>query len=249
LDSRTGPILEVEAHDILPRAAPLRCAVDGADPGLAPLVATLGPWMPSLRIARGADELAALVADHRPDIVLMGQGACADALARLGRHVRTERIGVAVFQPADMAQERLSAAVAETGPRLEIEAIDPSAGVTETVLRLRALVRRSRPLALSQRRTIGAMTLDEGALTLTVDGASAPIGLDFYRLIGPMFDLPDHVWRLDELHSVAHGSMARTNVVVVRIALSRSRRKLAAQLGRDAVRTLHGKGYRLAFLP
>jgi DNA-binding response OmpR family regulator len=64
-----------------------------------------------------------------------------------------------------------------------------------------------------------------------------------------MFDLPDHVWRPEELHSIAFGALTRTSVETVRVALSRTRRKLTGRLGRDPVRTVHGKGYRLAFLP
>ncbi|MFW5655918.1 MAG: helix-turn-helix domain-containing protein [Roseicyclus sp.] len=242
-------MLEVRADDILPRAAPLHCVADVSDEALAARILTLAPWMPNLRIVERRAQLLAVVADDRPDLVLLGEGAEAEAFDLLGRHIRTERIGVALFHGADAAMARAGTRPMGESPLLAIEAIDPAASVTEIVLRLRSLVRRSRPLALSQRRTIGGITLDEAALTLTIDGASTPVGLDGYRLIGPMFDLPDHVWRAEELHSVAYGALARTSVDTVRVALSRTRRKLAGKLGRDPVRTLRGKGYQLAFLP
>lgn len=242
-------VLNLKADDILPRAAPLNCVADISDTGLAALIDTIGPWMPNLRTVENVSQLAATVKEHRPDIVMLGQTTNAEALETLRQHVPTEKIGVAMFQPAEDVFSRFAKWRNVSSPYLEIEAIELVAGVTEVVLRLRSLLRRCRPLGLSQRRTIGEITLDEASLTLTINEASAPIGLDGFRLIGPMFDLPDHVWRQEELHTIAYGSLAQTNVDVVRVNLSRTRRKLVAKLGRDPVRTVHGTGYRLVFVP
>jgi len=249
LDRKTGTTLEFEVHDILPRAAPLHCLADASDPCIETLVATIGPWMPKLKTVHSPKHLQAYVEEHRPDIVLLGRTADMRALESLRQQVRTPKLGVAVFQPPDDALTRFAATLDGAGPQIEIDAIHPAAGSTEVILRLRSLLRRSCPLGLSQRRTIGDITLDEASLTLTINGVAAPIGLNGYRVIAPMFDLPDHVWRAEQIHSIAYGTITRTNVDLVRVALSRARKSLAAKLERDPVRTVRGMGYRLAFLP
>jgi DNA-binding response OmpR family regulator len=240
-----GAILDLAAEDILPRAAPINCVADVSSPEVASFVARLGPWMPNLRSCVDLVELEEAVELHRPDVAILGGGFDAAALGRLVAHVRTARIGVVVLQPLDLARARF----ADLPPVADVEPIDPAAGLTEMVLRLRALVRRCRPLALNQRRSIGEVTLDEAALTLGLGGATAPLALDGFRLIGPMFDLPDHVWRREELLTVAYGAMTLNNPRVVDVKLNRTRRKLIATLGRDPVRTVRGVGYQLAIRP
>lgn len=248
LDRTPGVILDVEGHDILPRAAPLHCLADASDPAIRALVETIGPWMPRLVVAASRAEMEACVAEHRPDIVLLGRDAGLSDVQALCQGVRTQNIGVALLQTPEAARKRFPALLDGVPHRLEMDAIHPSAGVTEIVLRLRSLLRRSRPLGLSQRRTIGDITLDEASLTLTMKGVSAPVPLNGYRLIAPMFDLPDHVWRPEELHSIAYGSTTRTHPDLVRVALSRVRKSLAERLDRDPVQTVRGAGYRLAFV-
>jgi two-component system, OmpR family, alkaline phosphatase synthesis response regulator PhoP len=240
-----GAILDLAAEDILPRAAPVNCVADVSSPEVASLVTRLGPWMPNLRSCASPAEVASAVERHRPDIAILGRDFDAAALDRLATHVRTTRIGIVVLQPLGDAVARFDA----FPPVAEVEPIDPAAGLTEVVLRLRALLRRCRPLALSQRRCIGELLLDEAALTLSMGTASAPIGLNDFRILGPMFDLPDHVWRRDELLTIAFGSMASQNVRFVDIYVSRTRRKVVNALGRDPIRTVRGIGYKLAPLP
>ncbi|WP_425450642.1 helix-turn-helix domain-containing protein [Roseicyclus mahoneyensis] len=81
-----------------------------------------------------------------------------------------------------------------------------------------------------------------------MNGVCAPVPLNGYRLIAPMFDLPDHVWRPEELHSIAYGSTTQTHPDLVRVALSRVRKSLAEKLDRDPIETVRGTGYRLAFI-
>ncbi|MGP1357274.1 winged helix-turn-helix domain-containing protein [Roseicyclus sp.] len=242
-------ILDLEADDILPRAAPVHCVADVSSPEVASLVARLGPWMPNLQSCAARAALGAAVEVHRPDVAILGRDFGADVFDTLARHVRTTKIGIVVLQPLREASPRFAALPSGATAIAEVEPIDPAAGLTEVVLRLRALVRRCRPLALSQRRGVGDLLLDEAALTLSMGAASAPIGLNDFRILGPMFDLPDHVWRREELLTIAFGSMASQNARFVDIYVSRTRRKLVGALGRDPVRTVRGVGYQLAFLP
>ncbi|MGP1357275.1 winged helix-turn-helix domain-containing protein [Roseicyclus sp.] len=236
-----GAILDLAAEDILPRAAPVNCVADVSSPEVVALVARLGPWMPNLRSCATRAELREAVELHRPDVAILGRDFDAAALGELAAHVRTARIGVVVLQPLREALARFDG----VPPVAEVEPIDPAAGLPEVVLRLRALLRRCRPLALSERRSIGDLVLDEGALTLSAGADTAPLTLDGFRLLGPMCDLPDHVWRREELLTVAYGAMTRNNPRVVDVKLNRTRRKLLAALGRDPVRTVRGVGYTL----
>lgn len=238
--------MALEAIDILARAAPINCVGHVSDPDARDLLEYLSPWMPSLRTCAGIEALSKITFDHRPDIVIVGRSFDITALETLQENVRTSKLGLAILRPRDRAFECFMIQAAGRSPQIDVEPIDPGAEPTEVVLRLRALLRRCRPVALFQRRTVGELTLDEGALTISIGEASAPLPLEGFRLIGPIFDLPDHVWTREELLSVAYGSMTRNSLRTVDVKLNATRRKLLAVLGRDPIRTVRGVGYKLA---
>jgi hypothetical protein len=239
--------MDFEADDILPRAAPFSCAALTSEPHIRELVGDIGPWMPQLRTCPDFDRLVATVAEHRPDIVILGGLHDPCDIAKLAGQVRTATLGLAVMDDDVRRCDALEAVLnGKPPPRIDLEPIRPGTGAAEAVLRLRALLRRCRPLSLNQRRSVGDLVLDEGALRIEAGPRSAALGVDGFRVIGPFFDLPDHVWCPEDLLSVAYGARSTNNPRSVEAKLNVTRRKLRDALGRDPVRTIRKLGYRLA---
>lgn len=110
----------------------------------------------------------------------------------------------------------------------------------EVVARLRALMRRSAGGASPVLR-LGDITLDASAGVVEVDGRPVELTARELRILGYLMhragrivsqaELADHVYAMDDLRE--------SNTIEVYIA------RLRKKLGRDAIRTIRGLGYRM----
>jgi DNA-binding response OmpR family regulator len=213
----------------------------GLDPDMAAA-------LPAFGRSDGRAALPDTVRDLRPDYVILAPPFAEADLLALAAGVRTSSLAVLVVtdghSPPDVPLGRTGAA-----PTIEVETGDLRQGGEALVLRLRALLRRCRPHALSQRIDNGAITLDEARLTLTTDAVEMPLSLEDFRLIGPFFDRPEHVWSREDLLTLVYGSATENAARTVDVKLNRARRRLRDALGRDPILTVRGEGYRLVPAP
>ncbi|WP_170119109.1 winged helix-turn-helix domain-containing protein [Roseicyclus mahoneyensis] len=178
------------------------------------------------------------VARGRPDYVILGAAAEDADLAALRAAMHTATLGIVLIGP--------QGATPAPGPQFGIETFDPADGPDAFTLRLRALMRRCRPVALASRCRAGGLTLDEAAMTVSVAGSSATLSLEDFRLLGPLFDMPGRVWPREELLRLAYGSQTQNGLRTIDVKLNRTRRRMRAALGHDPIRSVRGEGYMLA---
>jgi DNA-binding response OmpR family regulator len=110
----------------------------------------------------------------------------------------------------------------------------------EVVARLRALIRRAAGRPGPQLR-LGNVTLDAAAGTVRVDGHAIELTARELQILSylmhrpgrivPQSELVDHVYSLDDIRD--------SNTIEVYVA------RLRKKLGRDAIRTVRGLGYRM----
>lgn len=225
-------------------AASLNCVAATGSAEVRAVLSGIAPWMPNLMSCPTQDAFFAGVADTRPDIALVGPDFTQDDLAMLASCMRTGGMGLAVV--GDGGADPTPRAQDEATHRIEIEPLADTATPAQTVIRLRALLRRCRPAALVQKHHVGAMCLDEEALTLTIGDRVAPLTLEGFRLVAPLFDDPDHVWTREELLPLVYGSSSTNGIRTVDVKLNVIRRRLRAALDLDPVQTVRGQGYTLA---
>ncbi len=226
-------------------AESLHCVAKIDDPAVANLVNDIAPWMPNLRTCDTRAAFEDAVSAFRPDIAIVGERFSGGDLDALDPRVLKAGMGLAVVH-ARTDEVPLVMPDGDAARQVDIEPIFAGAGATDTVLRLRSQLRRCRPLALIERHVIGDLTLDEETFTVKLGTRVAPLALADMKIIAPMFELPDHVWRREELLFLVYGSMTTNSLRTLEVKLNATRRKLRAALGRDPIRTVRGIGYMLA---
>jgi hypothetical protein len=202
--------------------------------------------MPGLVTCDHPGAFLSAVAEFRPDLAIVGPQFRSEDLRILAAHLVTSGLGLAIVGlDTTEVTERFGKAE-EDLRRIEIEPFDCAMDTAAVVLRLRALLRRCRPAALMQKLAHGDMGLDEAALTLTIGEKTSHLALEGFRILGPMFDAPEHVWTREELLPLVYGSRTTNSIRIVDVKLNVTRRRLRAALGADPVQTVRGYGYRLA---
>ncbi len=224
--------------DILHLAEPLIGVADVGHAGTGLFLSRLGDRLANLARCETQGVLLDAVARKRPDYAIL-DGAVDDGdLAALRGAMHTATLGVVLMGPQDAAPDPV--------PQIEIEVFDPAEGIDAFTLRLRALMRRCRPVALASRCRTGRLTLDEAAMTLSVAGSTAALSLEDFRLLGPLFDMPGRVWSREDLLRLAYGAQTQNGLRTIDVKLNRTRRRLRAALDLDPIRSVRGEGYVLA---
>jgi two-component system phosphate regulon response regulator PhoB len=235
----TGVTVLPASGDIVHLAEPLTGLADLGDASVALFLAGLGDRLGNLTRCEGRRAVIDAVSERRPDYVLLGGGLSQTDIDHLRAAMHTAALGVVILRAAPQPGD-LPGAIP---PQIEIEPLHPSLGLNGFALHLRALMRRCRPVALGGRRSAGGVTLDEAAMTLSNGVATAPLSLEDFRLLGPLFDVPGQVWPREALLRLAYGAQSANGLRTVDVKLNRTRRRLRAALGHDPVRSVRGAGY------
>lgn len=230
-------------------AASLNCVAVTQTPEAGALARDLAPLMPGLMTCGTQRQCLEAVADLRPDIAIVGADFCDGDLRHMAANLKTSGMGLVIAGPHGASLAARLRANGRALRRIEIEPVDARVGAGAVILRLRALMRRCRPAALTQKHVHGAVTLDEAALTLSLGGRVAPLALDGFRILAPMFDHPDHVWTREQLLQLAYGALTANGIRTIDVKLNVTRRRLREALGCDPVRTVRGMGYTLSAEP
>lgn len=125
--------------------------------------------------------------------------------------------------------------------------LGPQTDTADAFVTIRAALRRERPGALMGSRSAGPFMLDQTGFKLWSGTRHAALTKTDLCILGPFFDLPSASFDRPALQRLVFGGDdARAHSRAIDAHISRARRHVIAQLGRDPLRTLRGAGYALA---
>lgn len=190
-----------------------------------------------LTVVADADACLATITRTKPDIVFLDERVVAYTPEFQDRVLRARVTESLPILPVYQGRYDETGALALTTQSAD----------GEIFLKTRAVLRRERPVALTNNRQRGALILDEPRFKLHFKGKSADLSKTELCLIGPFFDVQnglldrqsiEHLALADRGHDLANR--------VVDFKVSRMRRRLKRQLGIDPLRSVRGIGYALA---
>ncbi len=109
---------------------------------------------------------------------------------------------------------------------------------------LRAFARRNRPGSFERIVHLGALTIDEGARALLVDGKMITVPYQEYNLLATMSEEIGKVWKRDELRRLIGGCLQTTQDRSLDKAIARARQALGPHS--NLIQTVEGLGYRMS---
>lgn len=117
-------------------------------------------------------------------------------------------------------------------------------GMIEMVSRIKAVLRRSRPLSAASELRVGNIVMDKARHSVSVDGTEAALTLKEYELLQLFMENPNRVFSRDSLLSAVWGVDFSGGTRTVDVHLGTLRTKLGA--AGSMLETVRGVGYRMA---
>lgn len=222
--------------------APLVLIVDDEPAQLTLLRHNLGAAGFRVATAQDGEEAVLAVAEQGPDVVLLdwmlprlsGLEAC--------RRIKATPEGraTAVIMVSARSEERDRVRGLDTGAD---DYITKPYSVAELVARVRANLRRVRPVSAGQVLEHGDIRLDAEAHRVSRDGAPLHLGPTEFRLLAAMMERPGKVWTREALLDRVWGREVYIDTRTVDVHVGRLRKALCAKGGPDPIRTVRGAGY------
>jgi two-component system phosphate regulon response regulator PhoB len=115
--------------------------------------------------------------------------------------------------------------------------------VPELMARVKALLRRARPEAISPVLRAGDLELDRGTLRVRRAGREVHLGPTEFRLLEFLMKSPGRVFTREQLLDGVWGRDVYVDERTVDVHIGRLRRAVNRGRGRDPIRTVRGAGY------
>ncbi len=221
---------------------PLVLVVDDEPAQLALLSYNLKAAGFRVATAKDGEEAVLAVAEQGPDVVLLdwmlprlsGLEAC--------RQIKASPQGreAAVIMVSARSEESDRVRGLDTGAD---DYIVKPYSVAEVIARVRANLRRLRPVAVGQVLEIGDIRLDPIAHRVTRSGASLHLGPTEFRLLAALIERPGKVWTREALLDRVWGRDIYIDTRTVDVHVGRLRKALCGAGGEDPIRTVRGAGY------
>jgi two-component system response regulator QseB len=112
--------------------------------------------------------------------------------------------------------------------------------LNELAARVRAIVRRSQGRAVSLLRC-GDLELDPAARRVTLAGATVPVSRREFAILQALMEQPEHVRSRAQLEDRLYGWQEEVGSNAVEVHIH----NLRGKLGRKAIETIRGEGYRM----
>jgi two-component system, OmpR family, phosphate regulon response regulator PhoB len=222
--------------------APLVLVVDDEPAQLALLSYNLKASGFRVVTAKDGEEAVLAVAEQGPDVVLLDW-----MLPRLS--------GLEACRQIKATAEGRAAAVIMVSARSEesdrVRGLDTGAddyivkpySVAEVIARVRANLRRLRPVSAGQALTVGDVRLDPDSYRVTRGGQSLHLGPTEFRLLAAFMERPGKVWTREALLDRVWGRDIYIDTRTVDVHVGRLRKILCSTGGEDPIRTVRGAGY------
>jgi two-component system, OmpR family, phosphate regulon response regulator PhoB len=192
--------------------------------------------------AASGDEGLDLIAEDPPDLVLLDWMLPGTSGIEVCRRLKARR-GQGAVMPVLMLSAR-----GEEADR--IRGLDTGAddylvkpySVAELMARIRAHLRRTKPLAAGEVLTFGDLSLDPGEHRVRRKGRELHLGPVEFRLLSTFMERPGRVLSRDQLLDLAWGREEMLDTRTVDVHVGRLRKTLGDP---DPIRTVRGAGYAL----
>ncbi len=224
--------------------APLVLIVDDEPAQLALLSYNLKAAGFRVATARDGEEAVLAVAEQGPDLVLLDW-----MLPRIS--------GLEACRQIKASPEGREAAVIMVSARSEeadrVRGLDTGAddyivkpySVAELIARVRANLRRLRPVSAGQVLDVGDIRLDPSVYRVSRAGQNLHLGPTEFRLLAALMERPGKVWTREALLDRVWGRDIYIDTRTVDVHVGRLRKALCAHGGDDPIRTVRGAGYAL----
>jgi two-component system, OmpR family, phosphate regulon response regulator PhoB len=117
--------------------------------------------------------------------------------------------------------------------------------LAELMARVRAHLRRSRPVVMGERLEFQDLTLDPETHRVARGGAEIKVGPTEFRLLTTFMERPGRVWSREQLLDRVWGRDIYVDTRTVDVHVGRLRKALTAHGHDDPIRTVRGAGYSL----
>lgn len=194
--------------------------------------------------AADGEEALLAVNEQGPDIILLDwmlpRLSGIEVCRQLKSRIATRNIPVIMISARTEEEDRVRGL--ETGA--DDYVIKPYS-MTELMARLRANLRRSRPVSAGQTLEFEGITLDGETHKVHRDGKLLKLGPTEFRLLSTFMEKPGRVWSREQLLDRVWGRDIYVDTRTVDVHIGRLRKALMQHGGEDPVRTVRGAGYAL----
>ncbi len=222
--------------------APLVLIVDDEPAQLALLSYNIKAAGFRVATAKDGEEAVLAVAEQGPDVILLDW-----MLPRLS--------GLEACRQIKATPEGREAAIIMVSARSEesdrVRGLDTGAddyivkpySVAELIARVRANLRRLRPVSAGQALEVEDIRLDPDTYRVTRAGQTVHLGPTEFRLLAALMERPGKVWTREALLDRVWGREIYIDTRTVDVHVGRLRKALCGNGGEDPIRTVRGAGY------
>ena len=222
--------------------APLVLIVDDEPAQLALLSYNIKAAGFRVATAKDGEEAVLAVAEQAPDVILLDW-----MLPRLS--------GLEACRQIKATPEGREAAIIMVSARSEesdrVRGLDTGAddyivkpySVAELIARVRANLRRLRPVSAGQALEVEDIRLDPDTYRVTRAGQTVHLGPTEFRLLAALMERPGKVWTREALLDRVWGREIYIDTRTVDVHVGRLRKALCGNGGEDPIRTVRGAGY------
>ncbi|MCY3879891.1 MAG: phosphate regulon transcriptional regulator PhoB [Rhodobacteraceae bacterium] len=198
----------------------------------------------SVATVANGNEVLSQIDRHSPDLILLDWMIPGISGLTLCRMIRNSRKG------KDIPILMLSARTEEEDRVRGLEAgaddyVAKPYSLLELTARIRALLRRTRPVSSGKRLTYMEIELDPVQHRVFRSGTNIELRPTEYRILATLMENPGRVWTRMQLLDRIWGQDINVETRTVDVHIGRLRKALCADGGRDPVRTVRGTGYSL----
>jgi two-component system, OmpR family, phosphate regulon response regulator PhoB len=195
-------------------------------------------------VAADGDEAVLAVDEQQPDLVLLdwmlprtsGIAVC----QRLRGRPQTRALPIIMLTARGEEGDRVRGFESGADDYV-VKPFSPS----ELVARVRALLRRSRPMLADERLVCGEIVMDLATYRVTRSGKNVHLGPTEFRLLRLLMERPDRVFTREQLLDKVWGRDIHVEPRTVDVHIRRLRKALGAHGDDDVIRTVRGAGYAL----
>jgi two-component system phosphate regulon response regulator PhoB len=194
--------------------------------------------------AESGDEALMLVAEERPDLILLDwmlPGVSGiEVCRRLKSRGETKAVPVIMISARSEEVDRVRGL--ETGAD---DYVTKPYSVVELMARVRGQMRRTRPASQGEVLEYDDITLDSETHRVNRGGRPVKLGPTEFRLLTTFMEKPGRVWSREQLLDRVWGRDIYVDTRTVDVHVGRLRKALCAGGEPDPVRTVRGSGYAL----
>lgn len=197
-----------------------------------------------VELAADGDEALLKVAEEAPDVILLDWMLPHVSGIEVCRRIKAQKGGsdAAIIMVSARSDEADRVRGLETGAD---DYITKPYSVTELLARVRANLRRVRPVQAGRVLHVGDLRLDPEAHRVYRSDVELHLGPTEFRLLSALMERPGKVWTRDALLDRVWGRDIYVDTRTVDVHIGRLRKAISRDGTTDPIRTVRGAGYSL----